>query len=127
MVQVAILAIIHLLGLLLGVVLGPLAVDEAQPLGLSELVDLEARGGREQLLCQPVVDGVALRPLPLLPDVHGLECSARAEELVGQLALARRVIAVHLVASVSGVTCVDESLVCVYRELERVVVERKER
>ncbi len=42
--------IVQVLGLLLGVVLGALAVDKVKPLGLGQLVDLEADGGRQQLL-----------------------------------------------------------------------------
>ncbi len=42
--------IVQVLGLFLGVVLGTLAVDKVEPLGLGQLVNLEADGGCQQLL-----------------------------------------------------------------------------
>ena len=99
----AVLLLVELLGLLLGVVLGLLAVDKVQALGLDELVDLEAGGGRQHLLGQAVLDGLALLALVLLPEAHALEGGRGAQELVGQLGL----VGLAVVDLVTGVLCLS--------------------
>lgn len=51
--------IVEVLGLLLGLVLGLLAVEEVEALGLEELVDLGAGNASKSLLGEGVLDGLA--------------------------------------------------------------------
>ena len=60
-VVVNVLLVVHLLGVLLGLALGLLAVDEVGALGLSETVDLTAGEAGEELLCEAVGNGLACR------------------------------------------------------------------
>jgi len=90
------------LGLLLGLVLGLLAVEEVEPLGLEELVDLGAGDGRKRLLGEGVADGLAVLALPLLPQVHRLEGGPARYHLVRPLGLVRLAV-VDLVARVLGI------------------------
>lgn len=119
LVLAAVLLVVELLGLLLGVVLGLLAVDKVQALGLDELVDLEAGGGRQHLLGQAVLDGLALLALVLLPEAHALEGGRGADELVGHLGLVGLAV-VDLVASVLCLSCGRLSVVCMQECFQRV-------
>lgn len=59
LVHVTVLLLVQVLGLLLSVSLGLLAVDVVQALGLEELVDLGAGDASNHLLCELVLDGLA--------------------------------------------------------------------
>ena len=101
LIHITILVVVQLLGLLLGVVLGLLLVEEAEPLRLGQLVDLGPRDPREQLLGQRVADRLARGALLVLPQVHRLEGGRAADQLVRELALARLAV-VDLVAGLLG-------------------------
>lgn len=110
LVQVAVLLVVQPLGVLLGMMLGLLAVDKVEPLGLGQLVDLGAGKGGDHLLGEAVVDGLALLALLVLEQVHGLEGGGAAQQLVRQLALPLRLAVVHLVASLPSVVWSDSWL-----------------
>lgn len=59
LIHVTVLLLVQVLGLLLGVSLGLLAVDVVQALGLEELVDLGAGDTSNHLLSKLVLDGLA--------------------------------------------------------------------
>jgi hypothetical protein len=96
------LLVVELLGVLLGLVLGLLSVDVVETLGLTELVDLSASEGSNELLGELVVDRLALLALSLLKGVHGSERSTTSEDLVRELALV--VVVVSLVVGVGRFT-----------------------
>lgn len=75
---IAILPIVQVLSLLLGVMLGALAIDKVETLRLGDSVDLGGGQGGEGFLGEAVLDFLAFLALLLFPDVHGLEggCSA---------------------------------------------------
>lgn len=56
---VSVTLLVHVLGVLLGVVLGLLAVNPVHTLGLGELVDLAADEASDELLGESVADGLA--------------------------------------------------------------------
>lgn len=59
LVLVTVVVVIHPLGILLGLVLRALAVDEVLALGLGELVDLGGGEAGKELLSEGMVDGLA--------------------------------------------------------------------
>lgn len=59
MIIVAIVAVVHALYLLLGVVLGLLAVDEVHALGLGQLVHLSTSETDKELLGELMGDGLS--------------------------------------------------------------------
>jgi hypothetical protein len=83
-------------------VLGLLSVDVVETLGLTELVDLSASKGSNELLGELVVDRLALLALSLLESVHGSERSTTSEDLMRELALV--VVVVGLVVGVGRFT-----------------------
>lgn len=107
LVHVTVVAVVELLGVLLGVVLGLLSVDVVETLGLDELVGLGTGKGSEGLLGEAVLDGLALLALLVLEEVHGLEGGSTADKLVGELALV--LLAVHGLVVVLALVCVGVS------------------
>lgn len=81
--------------------LGLLAVNEVEALGLDQLVDLGTGQGGNGLLGEAVADSLALGALVVLPLVHGGEAGAGAEKLMRQGALVVVVVVVDLVAGVA--------------------------
>ena len=59
LIVVAIVAVVHALHLLLGVVLGLLAVDEVHTLGLGQLVNLSTSETDKELLGELMGDGLS--------------------------------------------------------------------
>ena len=59
LVVLAIVLVVELLGVLAGLALGLLAVDEVGTLGLGKAVDLTTGETGEELLCEAVRDGLA--------------------------------------------------------------------
>ena len=84
LIPITILLVVQLLGLLLGVVADAVAVDEAEALGLDQLVGLGGGQGGDGFLGEAVADGFALLALLLLPQVHGLEGDGAADQFVGE-------------------------------------------
>lgn len=82
--------------------LGLLSVDVVEALGLTELVNLGASKGSNELLGELVVDRLALLALSLLESVHGSERGTTGEDLVRELALV--VVVVGLVVGVGRFT-----------------------
>lgn len=119
--------LVHVLGVLLGVVLGLLAVKPVHTLALGELVDLAADDTGEELLSEGVADGLAyvlkskseycsrwirlrmkcgvsrtLLALVVLVGLHAGKGSGTGSELVGELALVVLLTVVHLLVCLLG-------------------------
>lgn len=111
--------LVHVVGVLLGVVLGLLAVDPVHTLGLGELVNLAADEAGDELLGKSVVDFLACDwnllegctyetidqgprtglLLVVLVGLHGGEGGGTGSELVGELALVMLLTVVDLLVS----------------------------
>lgn len=87
LILATVLLLVHLLGLLAGVVLDFLALSPWDNVLFKELFGLEGTGSGEGLFGKSVVDGLALLTLLLLPHVHGSEANTGANGLVGEAAL----------------------------------------
>ena len=97
--------VLQILGLTLGVVLGALAVDKVEPLGLEQLVGLGAGQRGNGLAREAVADLLALLALLLLLEIHDLKGHGAADQLVRELGLVLLcvVVVVDVVASAPGV------------------------
>lgn len=98
--------LVEVLGVLLGVVLSLLAVDEVETLGLSQLVDLSTSEPDEELLGELMADGLALLPLVVLKQLEGTEGCGTGKGLVAEAGLVvLKVIAVDLVVGFLRLSC----------------------
>lgn len=122
------LLVVHLVGVVLGVLLGPDLVDLVHTLGLRELVDSGTDKASNDLLGKGVADGPtcslsepsgpfsirnamqrALLALVVFPGPHARERWGTGGELVCPLALVLFT-AVHLTVSIRGIAWVRASL-----------------
>jgi hypothetical protein len=98
--------VIEVLGVLLGMVLSLLAVDEVETLGLDQLVDLSTSEPDEELLGELMADGLALLPLAVLKELEGTEGCGAGKGLVAEAGLVLlEVIAVDLVVGFLRISC----------------------
>lgn len=87
LIATTVVLVVELLSVLLGLVLGLLAVDPVGALGLGELVDLGAGEASEELLSEGVGDVLALLALVVLKGLEGGKGGAAGEELVAEAGL----------------------------------------
>ena len=120
MLPLAIVRVIHLLGLLLCLVFRPgtlnksirhipLTIEKVFTLGLGALVDLGPGKAHQQLLGKGVVDNFALLALVVLKGLETRKCRCTADQLVGKVGLVRFA-AVHLLVGIRSFVWVRQQL-----------------
>lgn len=79
--------VVHMAGILLGLMMSTLAVVSVHALGLSELVNFTTDESSEELLGESVVHDIALFALVVLVELEALEGGTASHELVGEFSL----------------------------------------
>lgn len=131
--------LVHLVGVLLGVLLGTDLVDLIHTLGLGKSVDLRTDDASKKLLGESVANGLAwwiswrlawlsdtgkgdvvrretmhtLLALVVLEELHALEGSGTGQKLVGELGLVVLLAVVDLTVSLVGIVCKANVVSCV--------------
>jgi len=86
-VGVTVVLVVHVLGVLLGVLPGLMFVPLVHALGLGELVDLTADEASEKFLSKGVVNRLPFLALVVLEELEAFEGGGASYELMGELGL----------------------------------------